>query len=101
MLKQDKQNVPTIDKDSHVPAYVCSHVFCNERPILLVSHEDGDWQFLCGVSDHADDGHVIGVGHLLERDSSLLELVDLPINWEAERIDVNMPWLRTSCTPSD
>ena len=29
-------------------AFVCSHVFENSRPVLLVSHVDGGWQLLCG-----------------------------------------------------
>lgn len=101
MLKKDKQKMSTIDNNSHIPAYVCTHVFCNERPILLVSHEDGDWQFLCGMFDHEDDGHVVGIGHLIERDTSLLDIVDLPINWEAERVGIDMRWLRTPCASSD
>lgn len=84
-----------IENDYHIPAFVCSHVFLNERPILLVSHEDGDWQFLCGQSDHKDDVHVVGIGHLLDRDHTLLELVNLPINWEAERDGTDKPWIRT------
>ena len=31
-----------------IPVYVCSHVFENVRPILLVVREGGDWQCLCG-----------------------------------------------------
>jgi len=30
--------------------YCCSHVFCNEREILVVIHDE-DWQFLCGEND--------------------------------------------------
>lgn len=88
-----------IDRDSHTAGFVCPHIFRNERLILLVSHEDGDWQFLCGESDHAADGHVVGIGHLVERDPTLLDLVDLPLDWEAERANPGEPWLRTACSP--
>lgn len=81
-------------RDPHAPAFVCSHVFNAERPILLVSHEtDGDWQFLCG-GDHGEGEkpRVIGVGHLVERDASLATLSELPPGWEAERSAPDAPW---------
>ena len=60
-------------------AFVCSHVFENRRPVLLVSRVDGDWQLLCGQA-HAtkETPHLVGLNHLLERDPSLQELSDLP-----------------------
>ena len=80
----------------HTKAYICSHVFDASRPVLLVSREDGDWSLMCG------DGHdfdrdlpkVVGIGHLLERDPSLNDVVDLPAGFEAERPAVGEPWER-------
>ena len=74
--------------------FVCPHVFENSRPILLVIHEDGDWQCLCGQDDHyGNDGHLVGMGHLLERDQSIEQLHDLPDNWEAGRTSPNDEWV--------
>ncbi|WP_152565180.1 MULTISPECIES: hypothetical protein [Methylobacter] len=78
--------------NSDLGVFVCPHVFKATRPILLVVHEDGDWQCLCGGNDHSDDGHLVGIGHLVERDPSLDELVDLPDGWEAERHSPEQPW---------
>ena len=78
----------------NLAAFVCSHVFRRERPVLLVSHGDGDWQFLCGGSDHGDDAHVVGVGHLIDNDPSLNECADLPVDAFAEREAVGKPWTR-------
>jgi len=73
--------------------YLCSHLFENIRPVLLVSRADGDWQFLCG-GEH--DSHevpcVVGLNHLLVRDPTLAELQDLPDEWEAERVSLSSPW---------
>ena len=74
--------------------FVCSHVFQRARPVLLVSHDDGDWQFLCGGADHVDDCHLVGVGHLIDNDKSLNECADLPVEWAAEREGVGAPWVR-------
>ena len=79
-----------------IAAYVCSHVFENSKPVLLVSHAGGDWQCLCG-GDHAADEvpNVVGLNHLLDRDPSLRELEDLPVDWEAERTTTKHKWIRT------
>lgn len=75
--------------------YVCSHVFADTRPVLLVAREQGDWMFLCGGRDHDEGGwKVVGVGHLVDRDPTLEECADLPDNFEAERSAVGEPWLR-------
>jgi hypothetical protein len=79
-------------------AFICSHVFDQSRPVLLVSRGDGDWQFLCGGEhDAGDRPHVVGLNHLLDRDPSLRELLDLASDWEAERVDEAGPWERKLC----
>ena len=79
----------------HTPVFLCSEVYKNKKPVLLVCKEDGDWQMLCGGEHNENDKPVVaGIGHLLQRDSSLLELLDLPDNWEAERQSVNDPWVK-------
>lgn len=82
-------------------AYVCTHVFDNIAPVLLVSRPEGDWCFLCGAI-HDDNGsayRVVGIGHLFEGDKSLSKLRDLPADWEAERVSLESPWLRTPILP--
>jgi hypothetical protein len=81
--------------DLHWRVFVCRHVFAREKPVLLVSRPDGDWCFLCG-GQHAQstaDFMSVGVGHVLEQDDSLIELLDLKPGWEAERKDRNSPWI--------
>ncbi|MFN0191428.1 MAG: hypothetical protein ACKVP5_05550 [Aestuariivirga sp.] len=83
-----------------IAAYVCSHVFENSKPVLLVSRAGGDWQCLCG-GDHAADEvpNVVGLNHLLDRDPSLRELEDLPVDWEAERATTEHKWIKTPLKP--
>lgn len=76
--------------------YVCSHVFRLERPVLLVVHEGGDWQFMCGGVDHGDDCHVVGVGHLVDLDVALHDCADMQDGYMAERSILGAPWLRKS-----
>jgi hypothetical protein len=82
--------------DFHQKAYVCIHVFDGVRPVLLVTRPEGDWCLLCG-ENHEDDAsayRVVGIGHVLERDGSLLEVLDLEPSWDAERTALGDPWLR-------
>jgi hypothetical protein len=73
--------------------FVCSHIFANTHPVLLVSRADGEWQFLCGAADHeARLPAVVGLNHLLERDPSINRVLDLPAYWEAGREGVGAPW---------
>jgi hypothetical protein len=89
--------------DFHQKAYVCIHVFGEERPVLLVSRADGDWCLLCG-DEHEDDAsayRVVGIGHILERDPSINAVLDLPAEWNAERSAQGQPWQRQSIPDSE
>ena len=72
-------------------------MFRGERDVLLVSRQDGDWQFVCGKPDHHDpkEPYHVSVGILLERDPALQELASLPHGWEAERLTKGEQWLKT------
>jgi len=73
--------------------YCCPHVFDSTRPVLLVVRDpDGDWQFLCGKRDDTQDCHLIGVGHLLQRDLSLGAMADLDVASGAERENQRGEW---------
>lgn len=89
--------------DPPLGIYCCGHVFRQERPVLLVVREEGDWQFLCGDVDHPDANEPfhIGVGHLVAHDPSLDDAADLLPNWEAERKSLGSAWLRTPCDAKD
>jgi len=83
--------------DPHQKAYVCTHVFDESAPVLLVSRPEGDWCFLCGSmhNDSASEYRTVGIGHLFGRDTTLKDVEDLPADWEAERVKLDGPWLRT------
>jgi hypothetical protein len=77
--------------------FVCGHVFRKERPTLLVIRDpDGQWQFLCGKEGciEENDGHLVGVGHLLERDSTPEKAVELESGQCIERETSSSSWVR-------
>jgi len=84
--------------DYHQRAIICNHIFGDSHPVLLVVHAaDGEWMFLCGGehSDDADQYQVAGIGHLVDRDPSLAELLDLPAGHAAERTAPGGYWDKT------
>ena len=74
--------------------FVCEHVFSRELPILVVSHADGDWQFLCGGDHEGQKPRIVCVSHVLGVDESLNELADLAVDEEAERKSATDAWVR-------
>ena len=93
-VRGELQSVAAMAKEA--PAYLCPHVFAGTHPVLLVVHEGGDWQYLCG-GDHDPDSlpRVVCRTHVLDSDPSLAALADLKEGWEAERTSVDAPWRRT------
>lgn len=77
-----------------VHCFVCSHVFADVKPVLLVVRDEGDWMFVCGGEhETSDEYHLVGMRHVLERDDTLCEVVRaLPDGWEAERREFKGPW---------
>jgi hypothetical protein len=71
-------------------------VFEDGMPILLISRDqDGDWQFLDGSDNpRVEDGIIVCLGRVLERDSTIAESHDLPTGWIAWRTSVGAPWRR-------
>ena len=65
-------------------------------PILLVVRDADDcgWQFLSGGAFDVDDGMVVSLQSMLNRDPSLTEVADLAPGWQATRDRAHAPWQR-------
>lgn len=88
----------SVFEDTRLGVYCCGHLFRHERPALLIVRDDGDWQFLCGGTDHndPDEPYHISVGVLLAIDPTLNQIADLRPEWEGERQAVGAKWLKTN-----
>jgi hypothetical protein len=76
-------------------AFTTRPVLEESLPILLVSHDEGgDWQFLCGTTNRTEDGRIVSLGCILERDRTLAEVADLPEGWRASRTAKGAAWRR-------
>jgi hypothetical protein len=67
------------------------------HPVLLVSHDDEDWQFLCGSTNDSADARLVSLGSIVEAHPTVTELADLPVGWQATREAPGQPWRRTGC----
>jgi hypothetical protein len=92
------QQLPSSPVERHTKTDVCLHVFEQRRPVLYVTRPDGDWCALCGDEhpDSADAYRVVGIGHALDFDPSVAEVLDLGVNEEAERRAVGDKWVRST-----
>jgi hypothetical protein len=80
-------------------ALVQATVLSGEQPARLVIHSsDNDWLIGDGINDPNGPGGSIAthLGHVLNGNSSLATLADLPPGWEATRTAPGSPWHRTT-----
>lgn len=71
------------------------YVLEDKSPILSVFHyEDGYWQFSGLEEDLLDeDFRVVALEEIINLDTSVLEVSDLPYGGEAHRDNINSPWV--------
>jgi hypothetical protein len=86
------------DQPQNCAAITLRSIVFDGKPILYVSHDGDDdgWQFLDGGSFDMADAAIVGLGEIVRRDASVLELADMPPGWSARRQSVSSPWLRSS-----
>jgi hypothetical protein len=66
------------------------------RPILHVVHDedDGGWQFLGWEDAREEDAMIVALKTVVQLDSSVRELADLPPGWRAWRTSSDDAWQR-------
>ena len=80
----------------NVAAFTVGKIVRGGAAILLVVHdaEDGSWQFLTGEAFDMADAMLVSLREIVGRDSSVIELSDLPLGWRASRENREAPWVR-------
>jgi len=71
-----------------------TYVLKEKQPVLHVVHDDQDeWQFHCGNHDYSSEKlMLVTLANMLDYDSTLVELADLPINHFATRDSESDSW---------
>jgi hypothetical protein len=72
------------------------------QPVLLVFHDrEGDWQFSCGTTNEQKDMQLVSLGAMVQRDSTLAQVADLPEGWCAFRPTGEAEWQREPMEPEE
>lgn len=81
-------------ESENVAVFTCVHVLENGADICCVTHDadDGSWQFLCGQSHTEDEARVVSLKNILELDSSIATLANMPLGCGAFRENKSSQW---------
>ncbi len=81
------------EKEYHIAVFICSHVFEKTSPILYVCKDDDEFQFLCAGLHYGDERpRIVGLGHMVDSDKSILDILHIANGEEAERGSVAEEW---------
>jgi len=71
-----------------------TYVLKEKQPVLHVIHDDEDeWQFHCGNHDYSSEKlMLVTLANMLDYDSKLVAVADLPLNHFATRDSVSDEW---------
>jgi hypothetical protein len=85
------------DQARNVATVTTRQVIHENFPILRVVHyeEDDSWAFTCGTTNKSEDLMLVGMGEIVDLDSTLSTIADLPPGWSAYRESVSGNWVRT------
>ena len=81
--------------DLNMAVITTRYVLDNNSPILYVFHyeDDGVWAFIGDEKCQNSDNRVVSVEEIINIDSSILELADMPCGYCAKRTDKNISWV--------
>ena len=84
------------DQSRDVVAITTRQVMHDGHPVLSVVHysEDHSWAFLSGEPFDPADALVVRMQTVVDTDSTLHTIADLPPGWVATRESVGSKWLR-------
>jgi hypothetical protein len=73
------------------------------EPILRVTHDadDGSWQFHYGGPVSSKDAMIVALEEILELDSTVASLANLPLGYAATRKDRASAWRIQKKSPED
>jgi hypothetical protein len=84
------------DSPPNVACFTVRSVVEGTKPVLMVSRDadDGAWQFLTGDAFDMADARLVSLRDMVELDSTLLQIADVPSGWMSWRERRGAPWTR-------
>jgi hypothetical protein len=82
-------------KDSlKIVVFTSKYVISQNSPIVYVAHhEDGTWEFWGDQIIDESEIMLVTLEQIIEKDKSVLELADLPIEFSAQRKTKDSGWI--------
>ena len=88
---------------SNTAVFTTKFVTKDKKEIVTVTHdnEDGAWQFFSSdqVTNLEDVVKIVALGQIIKMDSTVLEIADLPLGFEAKRNFKGDKWIIEKMTP--
>jgi hypothetical protein len=80
----------------HTGVFTTKRVMSGDDPVTRVFHdvEDGAWQFHGPDESKPEDLAYVCFHHIVDNDTTIKDLADLPVGWCAWRENVKAPWVR-------
>lgn len=87
----------------HTKVFISRAIQEDKEWITYVTHDlsDGAWQILGETGVESGGPELACLHHMVEKDSTLAELADLPKGWYAERTAPGRPWERFEIGPEE
>ncbi len=84
------------DQPPNCAIFTMRQVMNGSEPILLISHdaEDHGWQFIGSSNASKHDAMIVSLQEIVRVDSTILEVANLPVGWEAVRDKIGGTWTR-------
>jgi hypothetical protein len=95
--KSNAQTSKVFKEPLNTAVFTTQYVIEENKGITYVTHDadDGAWQFFSDdkFEDFEKVAKVVGLGEIIERDKSILELADMPVGYYAYRKSVKDKWI--------
>jgi hypothetical protein len=91
----EKSEWPFKDPEN-VAVFTSKRIIGGKEWIYYVTHdiEDGAWQFHPYDSTPEKDGVIVSLKEIVDLDSTIKQLADLPVGWHAWRKSKKAEWVR-------
>lgn len=95
-MRPNKKDDWPFDQKRNAATFTTTHVLKEGKDITHVYHDESDhgWQFHYPGPKDASDAMLVALSEIVDHDSTVLEIADLPPGWMAVRNYRGAPWRR-------
>jgi hypothetical protein len=95
--KATAQTKKAFTEELNTAVFTTKFVISDNKEITYVTHDadDGAWQFFSEdkFEDYEEVAKIVGLGQIIKRDESILELADMPVGYYAFRKSKKDKWV--------